>query len=133
MARAILCMTLAMASGCLSGDAVLEQPCTEDADCWSKQHCAQTDAERTLGLPGMCLPEDVDCHEDEQLGCACQPSETGRTCQATFRPLPDGYPQMHCDPALLVCLPAGPDDGGSDDNGSDDNGSDDNGSEGTEQ
>ncbi|MBC8070479.1 MAG: hypothetical protein IAG13_19260 [Deltaproteobacteria bacterium] len=81
-----------------------EQPCDVDDDCWKTQQCARTDVERTLELPGVCQPRDIDCVKGEQLGCACVPGDSALSCYVQAVDLRVEYPDMVCDPTQMICV-----------------------------
>jgi hypothetical protein len=85
-------------------DELAGAPCDVDDDCWKTQQCARTDAERSLALPGVCQPRDIDCVEGEQLGCACVADGSELSCYSQAVDLHIEYPDMVCDPNQLICV-----------------------------
>jgi hypothetical protein len=96
---------LAIAAGfaCDASEETDGEPCSVDDDCSRKQSCLRTDAERGLGLPGVCSTKS-DCIHGQQLGCACTPEVYEADCIIPALPLYEGYPEMECDATTLVCV-----------------------------
>ncbi|MBX7084108.1 MAG: hypothetical protein K1X88_33175 [Nannocystaceae bacterium] len=105
-----LLLGLVLGAACDLGDDLEGQPCEVEADCWTDQHCARTPAERTAGLPGVCLAGKTPCKSGAQLGCSCMPDDGALDCSV---PALDadllGYPMMMCEPATHTCVVASDD------------------------
>ncbi|HEY8374932.1 MAG TPA: hypothetical protein VIK91_00530 [Nannocystis sp.] len=87
-------------------DELDNEPCTENADCWHTQECAQTVDEIFLGLPGRCKPKGTGCVAGQQLGCQCVPYDPSLNCTAPLHPtvLVTSYPRMVCHQTSFVCV-----------------------------
>jgi hypothetical protein len=104
MARAIVFLALALASGCDLSDELEGEPCGSARDCWHKQECARTDAEAQAGLPGVCAEAGTGCLEGQQLGCACDPEDASLDCSFPAVPSATEYPVMMCEPMQRLCV-----------------------------
>jgi hypothetical protein len=85
------------------------EPCDVQEDCWHKQECARTQAERISDLPGVCADKGTGCTPGQQLGCVCVPDDSSMDCSYSLHSIETGYPAMMCDPTQLVCVIATPD------------------------
>lgn len=95
------------AGACDRSETTKGEPCDVDKDCWHKQECARTSAERSADLPGVCEDKGTGCLVGQQLGCACDPADSSMDC--SFPALSSStieYPEMMCEPTQLVCVPA---------------------------
>ena len=102
--RTLVCaLAIAAGSACDASEQTEGEPCHVDDDCSRKQSCLRTDAERELALPGVCSTKS-DCIHGQQLGCACTPEVYEQDCIIAALPLYEGYPEMECDEATLVCV-----------------------------
>ena len=100
-----LALGLLFGAACGLEEELEHEPCAVDDDCWHTQHCARTPEEAQLGLSGMCLPKGDDCAFGAQLGCSCMPEQFEADCTTAISfSHEDTYPEMTCEPELLVCV-----------------------------
>jgi hypothetical protein len=102
-----LLVGLVLGTACDLSDDLEGQPCEVEADCWTNQHCARTEAERDAALPGVCMKEKQPCKSGAQLGCSCMPDDGALDCST---PAIDGeafgYPAMTCEDTTHTCVVA---------------------------
>lgn len=99
-----LAMLAMLVAACDQSGTTEGQPCDVDKDCWHKQECARTDAERTADLPGVCEDEGTGCLAGQQLGCACDPMDSSLDCSFPAVPSAIEYPDMTCEPMQRICV-----------------------------
>jgi len=107
--RPVACILFIALGACDLSEELEGELCEVEQDCWHKQECARTEAERQADLPGVCSDKGTGCTPGQQLGCVCDPNDGSMDCSYSISPLGEEYPAMMCEPTQLVCVIATPD------------------------
>ena len=112
MRRAACILLFAIVGACDDpGEELDGEPCDVPEDCWYKQECARTLAEKQADLPGICADKGTGCTPGQQLGCTCDPEDSSLDCSYAIVPTDaeSAYPAMMCEPTTRLCVLATPD------------------------